>query len=106
MSTLIPIFEHHDSRFIAKIVKPSGDIVADIRQAGMRDTSHSEVVGLTHLFAGASELLAEARETAAALDALLQQHPMMAATVCGATTLGDQRATLKAAIQKAEGVAA
>lgn len=51
----------------------------------------------------APELLAAAREAAAALDALLQQKPMLAATVCGSTTLGNHRAQLHAAINKAAG---
>ena len=50
-----------------------------------------------------AELLAAARETAAALDALLQQKPMLAATVCGSTTLGNHRVQLHAAIKKAAG---
>lgn len=59
-----------------------------------------------HRSAQRNDLLTAAREVASALDDLLQKKPMLAATRCGSTTLGNHRAELRAAIAKAPGGAA
>ena len=55
------------------------------------------------LIAAAPEMLAELRECVAALDALIEDRPMLAAKLCGSTTLGNRRAEARSAIAKAEG---
>lgn len=51
----------------------------------------------------APEMLAELRECAAALDALIEDRPMLAAKLCGSTTLGNRRAEARGVLTKIGG---
>ena len=48
-----------------------------------------------------SDLVAASREAVAAIDALIKDRPMLAAKMTGSTTLGNIRAELKSALEKA-----
>jgi hypothetical protein len=79
----------------AVIVTQDGSEIARISRSG---TDEHAI-----LFAAAPGLLAACEGALAALDALLSEQPMLAARVAGCTTLGNQRAELKAALNGARG---
>lgn len=62
-----------------------------------------ECAANARLIAATPGLLETARASLEAIEAIIADKPMMAAKLCGSTTLGNHRAELASVIAKAEG---
>lgn len=95
-------------RAFDKAAKPvawvaADETVEDPSTGQIREVMSDEAEGNASLIGAAPGLLAELRECAAALQALIDEKPMLAAKCAGSTTLGNTLAAARSAITKAGG---